>query len=308
MKDVKISRIKFLGLVFIVLLSGSVACSKDFESSQPQVESNEASQSRMLADLESEESPAPGAGSPKLSNENRTTLKKEGKKDVEFNVAFPRFPVSDERLLEYHVNLVFETLNFRESRNLAYALAAEFGFLQSSIDNFEQPRSLTASLYVRSEKLYEFLQKVNELGKLQSENIRTEDLTYDRFSTSVTLSREAVRGRRRGNALAGSPNAQNYVQRERLLAESEDKEDEATRENWRIRDKVSWAKINISIHDPKIEPGVDVPPFHNIGYDMLNMLLALIYYALYIIPFFAVVLGIYLGVQKLYVRFFKKKS
>jgi hypothetical protein len=204
-----------------------------------------------------------------------------------------------DRLLEYNVILEFESHNFSKTRDDLYKMAGSFGFLQQSNDSFLSNKNLNASLWVKTEKLYEFLEVSNSLGKLRSESISANDLTYDNYVQNVSLNRELIRGQRRSKALSGSYDAKNYTERERLLSESEEKEDSAKKEKWLINDRVTWAKVQISIIDPNQEKSIDIPDFTEVFYDLASIFLYLAYLSLYILPF--AIIGFLLYVKRSFI-------
>jgi hypothetical protein len=204
--------------------------------------------------------------------------------NANFKIEFSPLNPDLDRLLEYKVRLEFESSDFSDTRIKLYKLAGEFGFLQSSHDRFQNGKSLYATIWVKKEKLYDFLLVANELGNLRSEEILTEDLTYDNFQKEVELQRESIRGSRRARALSAT-DTKTYAERERLLSESEEKEDKAKKEKWQIQDRVTWAKVNIQIIDPKLENQIAVPDFASIFYDFASALLYILYIGIYLVPF-----------------------
>ncbi|MCC5816045.1 MAG: DUF4349 domain-containing protein [Leptospira sp.] len=201
-----------------------------------------------------------------------------------FKIEFSPLNPDIDRLLEYTVKLEFESSDFSETRTKLYKFAGEFGFLQSSYDTFHKGKSLHATIWVKKDKLYEFLLVADELGKLRSEEINTVDLTYDNFQKEIELQRESIRGNRRAKALSAT-DTKTYAERERLLSESEEKEDEAKKEKWQIQDRVTWAKVNIQIIDPKLENQIAIPDFTSIFYDFASALLYILYIGIYLVPF-----------------------
>jgi hypothetical protein len=202
-----------------------------------------------------------------------------------YSVKFSPIDSNLNRMLEYSIRLEFESDDFSQTRDQLYKMAGEFGFLQSSFDEVYSSKKLIVSVWIRQEKLYEFLDASNSLGKLRSESIQTTDLTYENFEKNIQLKREAIRGLRRSKALSGSSESKNYTERERLLSDSENNEDQATKDKWVIQDRVSWAKVQVQIIDPKKENQLSIPNFSSILYDFANGGLYLIYIGFYLLPF-----------------------
>jgi hypothetical protein len=248
--------------------------------------------------MDTEDAKLDNAPRKKIANELNDKPKENNSslKDEEYQVQFAGIDPKLGRLLEYNVSIEFESENFKKTRDDLYKLSSIYGFLQESNDTFYQEKSLNASVWIRTEKLYEFLEASNTLGKLRTESILANDLTFDNYSQTVTLNREFIRSRRRSSALSGSSDARNYTERERLLAESEDREDTATKEKWQIQDKVSWAKVQITVFDPSIDNTVKIPNFTTVFYDLTSAFLYLVYISLYGSPFLLV--GIFLWFKR----------
>ncbi|PJE03187.1 MAG: hypothetical protein CK427_05660 [Leptospira sp.] len=275
-------------------------CNKSEESTQAELSKDSiamSSGSSISDDFESEEIDAK-VEAPREKKENSSSKESYS---VKFSGIDPKF----ERLLEYQVNLEFESQNFSKTRDDLYKMAGSFGFLQQSNDSFLSYKNLNASVWVKTEKLYEFLEASNTLGKLRSESISANDLTYENYVQNVTLNRELIRGQRRSKALSGSSDAKNYTDRERLLSESEEKEDTAKKEKWLINDRVSWAKVQISIIDPYQEKSIQVPDFSEVFYDLASFFLYLMYLGLYALPLAFIGIFIYIK-RSFFLKLFSK--
>lgn len=286
-------RTVFLAILFTIFYALSMGCSQSESPSEMKSDiSTEMEEDTLLLEGGNlaqrsanriSESPTSPAKNYDSSGKDRTVkpTKYSGSQDPK--IQFAPLNVDLDRLLEYTVQLEFESTDFDSTRERLYQLAGEYGFLQSSHDRFEKKKTIHASIWVRRDKLYDFLQIANELGKLRSEEIRTDDLTYDNFQKEVVLAREAIRGSRRARAL-GQTDTKTYAERERLLTDSENREDNAKIEKWQIQDRVTWAKINIQVIDPRTESKIAVPDFANIFYDFVSGFLYLLYIGIYLLP------------------------
>ena len=247
-------------------------------------QSDKQASTEAYADLEN--APA-GLAEEKIAISGRRSAPEREKRndDEGYQVRFSKVEEKYERLIEYRVNLSFESKDFKKSRANLYKMASEYGFIKTSSDNFKERQTISASLWVESNRLYDFLQIAGQLGVLQSENINSDDLTFKMYSQQVTLRRENIRIIRRSRALTGSSSSKNFTDRERVLAESEDKEDAALKEKWQVEDRVKWAKVSIYIADPRPELGITVPNYVEVLYDLGNIFLLILYGLLYISPF-----------------------
>lgn len=287
-----IRRFFLIGLVSIVYAL-SIGCSQSESPSEMQSDiSSEMEEDSLLLDdtdipqksaTRLPESPnAPAKKSDSFGkNKSGKSTKYSGSQDP--RIQFSPLNADLDRLLEYTVQLEFESTDFDSTRIQLYQLAGEYGFLQSGYDRFEKKKSLHASIWVRRDKLYDFLRVANDLGKLRSEEIRTTDLTYENYQKEVVLAREAIRGSRRARAL-GQTDTKTYAERERLLSDSENREDNAKMEKWQIQDRVTWAKINIQVIDPRTETEIAIPDFANVFYDFVSAFLYLLYIGIYLLP------------------------
>lgn len=291
-------------ILFTILILNIIAfsCKQSEESSEPEYAKDSImmeSSSAVSDDYEADEI------QPRMEEAGEKKIQSSSKES--YSVKFSGIDPKLERLLEYKVSLEFESQDFSKTRDDLYKMAGTFGFLQQSNDSFLTNKNLNASLWVKTEKLYEFLEASNSLGKLRSEYIAANDLTYDNYVQNVSLSREQIRGQRRSRALSGSSDAKNYTERERLLSESEEKEDSAKKEKWLINDKVSWAKVQISVIDPNQEKSINMPDFSNVFYDLASMFLYFAYLALYILPF-AIIGGLIYVKRSWFLKIFSNKK
>ncbi|GAB4423096.1 MAG: hypothetical protein OHK0011_02800 [Turneriella sp.] len=99
----------------------------------------------------------------------------------------------------------------------------------------------------------------------------------------------------------GGAQSKNWQADENLLAASEEKDLQNRMEEWRIIDRTAWATVNISLAMPAIPQTVriDVPHFRNAFVGVLNVLLQVLYLAVYLLPLGTVAWLLWRGFQKL---------
>ena len=198
--------------------------------------------------------------------------------------------LAKERLLEYRVDLTYETKNILASRHALLAIVAKYGFIKGSSAALDESRALVASdVYVKSEKLYEALGELDAIGTLLSENIAVTDHTENMVLQDRKVKREQVRMARRGAAAAQVGGAaKNWNDIENSLSQSEDGLDAAEHAKWQIRDKIAWACIHVNLNGPEQPGRIRVPKYVNALIGLVNFLLVLVYALIYILPFAAV--------------------
>ena len=214
-----------------------------------------------------------------------------------------------ERLLEYRVDLTYETKNILASRHALLAIVAKYGFIKGSSAALDESRTLVASdVYVKSEKLYDALQELDVIGTLLTENIAVTDHTENMVLQDRKVKREQVRMARRGAAAAQVGGAaKNWNDIENSLSQSEDGLDAAEHAKWQIRDKVAWACIHVNLNGPEQAGRIRVPKYVNALIGLVNFLLVLVYVFIYILPF-AAVAGAIAWKRKQIVGFFRRKK
>ncbi len=190
-----------------------------------------------------------------------------------------------DRLLEYHVALQYRTTDFMKARALVLSIASRYGFVASSSASSGRSSSLNTEIVVRIDSLYEVLKELDALGDLLSENIRVIDHTENNFAQKLRTDRETLRIVRKGrSAEAGDPTAKNWAERQASLEKSEDAQDLAELERWKIKDRVSWARIAISLEGPAAPDMIEVPPYKKALIGLVNLALFLSYALLWISP------------------------
>lgn len=190
-----------------------------------------------------------------------------------------------DRLLEYHVAVQYKTAEFMKARALVLSIASRYGFVTSSSASSGRSSSLRTEVAVRIGSLYDVLKELDGLGDLQSENIQVTDHTENNFAQKLRSDREALRILRKGrSAEAGDPTAKNWAERQASLEKSEDAQDLADLERWKIKDRVSWARITILLEGPAAPDVIQVPPYKKALIGLVNVGLFLSYILLWILP------------------------
>lgn len=199
------------------------------------------------------------------------------------------------RLLEYKVDLNFETKDFIAARKFLLELSGKYGFVQSeSLQNWggDTEPSMTAVIHVKSSDLYQVLMELEKIGTLTSENIQVEDHTENYTLEQIHAKREKIRIARRTD-LGARSTPKNAAEIEELIGQSEDSADSAEFEKWKIMDRVNWAKISIHMYGPKKPKAVEVPSFGDAFIDLASLGLKLILSLIYIIPLALIAVGIF---------------
>ncbi|PJZ77110.1 DUF4349 domain-containing protein [Leptospira neocaledonica] len=199
------------------------------------------------------------------------------------------------RLLEYKVDLNFQTKDFIAARKFLLELSGKYGFVQSeSLQNWggDTEPSMTAIIHVKSSDLYQVLMELEKIGTLTSENIQVEDHTENYTLEQIHSRREKIRVARR-TELGARSTPKNAAEIEELLGQSEDSADSAEFEKWKILDRVTWAKISIHMYGPKKPKAVEVPSFGDAFIDLASLGLKLILSLIYIIPLALIAAGIF---------------
>lgn len=217
--------------------------------------------------------------------------------------------LAKERLLEYKVDLAYETKDILASRRALLAVVAKYGYVKSGSAALDEDRAAVASdVYVKSDKLYDALMELDTIGTLLTENITATDHTEDMELQNMKEKRERLRIARKsiasGQATAAS---RNWNDIENSLSQSEDGLDAAEHRKWQIRDRVAWACIHVDLNGPEQPGRVRVPKYVNAFIGLLNFLLILAYGLIYVIPF-AVVAGLIVWKRREIVGIFRRKK
>ncbi|TGK64827.1 DUF4349 domain-containing protein [Leptospira wolffii] len=264
---------------------------------------NSQKQSEELSDLRSRSAAAPMPSAdeqPMQEAEKKLTGKagerEEAPEDQIKTFATPKIGnLKIGRLLEYKVDLNFETKDFIAARKFLLELSGKYGFVQSeSLQNWggDTEPSMTAVIHVRSSDLYQVLMELEKVGTLTSENIQVEDHTENYTLEQIHSRREKIRIARR-TELGSRSTPKNAAEIEELLGQSEDSADSAEFERWKILDRVNWAKISIHLYGPKKPKAVEVPNFGDAFIDLVSIGLKFALSLIYIIPPALIAFGIF---------------
>ncbi|MBP7736926.1 MAG: DUF4349 domain-containing protein [Spirochaetes bacterium] len=192
-----------------------------------------------------------------------------------------------ERLLEYRIDLTYESGDLQKSRHELLAIVAKYGFIKDANTSLQdQPPEVISDVVVKSDKIYEALRDLDRVGTLVSERINVTDHTEEMVLQERTVKREQLRVARK-NTAAGqvAPAVKSWSEIDSSLTQSEDKLDAAEHGKWKIRDKVAWAWIHVNLKGPD---RINVPNYFNAVVGMINFLLKLLWVVIYLIPFAAV--------------------
>ncbi|MBI3396532.1 MAG: DUF4349 domain-containing protein [Spirochaetia bacterium] len=189
------------------------------------------------------------------------------------------------RLLEYRIEVSYNSSDFQNARKNILAVASRYGFLKSSSADAHGRLTLNAEMAVRVESMYDALKDLDTTGTLVSENITVTDHTEHMAQEKMKSDRESLRAQRRSNAVFGDPAAKNWKDREDLLEQSENARDAAEFEKWKIRDRVNWAVIAVSVQGPAVADAVEIPPYKRAFFGLISMLLWMSYGLIYLLPF-----------------------
>jgi hypothetical protein len=239
-------------------------------------------ESEKLADLDE----PPLATSTRANEANRSEISK------------PLNPITDAsklRMLEYKVQLDFQVDEISKAREMLIKIVQLNSlFKQVNSNNDYLKESMHVEIYTPTSKLYDTLLALNKVGTLTHESIYAEDLTELNEQQKIKLDRESIRGRRRANAVnKGGELSKNYKDREDLLAISEDNEDSAKFESWKIKDRVNWSKIQVRITGKDLPLSIQFPNIRNLLIQSLNFIIEILGGFFYILPIGVLLYAIY---------------
>jgi hypothetical protein len=294
-------------LVVLVALFVSAACGKAADRSEPEVAESPSIEGYRLADA----APAAPAATKALGAvTDRSKADAEERSDdrtLSPILAFTNAQTT-ERLLEYQVTLGFECDDLAAARLALIGLVGKYGFIMnSSADASGRRPSMNIGLAVKSGRLYDALQDFDRLGKLLSENINVNDLTEEMQWAGRKAERENIRIRRRQLAVLQTPTGnEGFTDRENALASSEDELDQKEHAKWKVRDRVSWARVTIALVAPAVGDEIEVPNYGNALKGALNVLLEILYGVLYLVPLVLLGWGLFLGGRRIWRRLRKQ--
>lgn len=303
---------KIAAVVCVAVLAGLLACGPGLEDSGA---SNEKTRGR----------PAPGKRSPQAPRAT-STLAESGKQEKLYfkgkaddregdqdgtpaanrkrtglTPAFiTNLPAAEKRLLEYSITLTFECKDLHAARAHLLDIISKYGFINQSRATTEQRRpSMSLSISVQVEKVYQALLDIDKVGKLVQERINVTDHTPDMAWTRIRLRREQLRNARKLRAATQGPAAaRNWQERENSLQQNEDQMDRQSHKQWQIRDRVAWARVNIRLKAPE-QKTVQVPDYVDALRNAAEVMLQLLYGLLFLLPFAVIGFLIYLGIRRL---------
>jgi hypothetical protein len=217
--------------------------------------------------------------------------------------------LAKQRLLEYRVELTYESNDLMASRRKLLGAVAKYGFISSSNASIAyQSPVATSEVFVKSDKLNEALEEFDTVGTLISESITATDHTEQMVLQERSIRREQVRiARKNAASVQVAPAARNWADIENSLGQSEDRLDASEHARWKIRDKVAWALIRVTLKGPDQPERITVPRYTNAFVGMINILLRLIYVAIYIVPLM-VIAGLIIWKKKRVAAFFQRKK
>lgn len=285
--------LKILYLMILLLFS----CEKSQEQSKDLPSESELSGKMSQATMSADDNvPAPKA------EENLRELKAEN----ELGKIFTPLNTNLDRLIEYNIDLSYESTDLINTRKQLLSFVSKYGFLESSsAENIRSPY-MSLKIRVSADKLYESLQELDKLGNLLSENISTIDHTEGMVWQKRKITRERLRQIRRGLASRQvSTNSKNWQEIEESVSSSEDQLDLAEQESWKINDRVKWATITLSYRTPVPPDAIQVPAYKNAFIGLLNLFLELTYYLIWILPFIAILGGLFYLAKKGFNQFRK---
>jgi hypothetical protein len=211
-----------------------------------------------------------------------------------------------ERLLEYRVDLTYESGDLSKSRHELLGIVAKYGFIKQAGTSLEdQPPAVVSDLLIKSDKIYEALRDLDRVGRLVSENISVTDHTEEMALQERTVKREQLRIERK-NAAAGqvAPAVKSWSEIDNSLTQSEDRLDAAEHGKWKIRDRVAWAWIHVSLKGPD---RINVPDYFNAVVGMVNFLLKLLWVVIYLLPL-AAIAGLIIWKRRVIAALFRRKK
>lgn len=219
---------------------------------------------------------------------------------------FVPIQTTSERLLEYQVQLSYQTQDLIKTRKDILGFITKYGYIEtSSAVNTDSPY-MSLRIHIRSEKLYEALMELDTYGVLLNEDISTVDHTEGMVWQKIKSNREKIRLVRRSNANnQTSANSKNWQAIEEAITDSENNLDSSEHEIWKIKDRVKWATLNINFSTPIPADKVQIPTYKNAFVGILNLFLELTYYLIWMIPFLLLAGILYFPLKKIYF-YFKK--
>ncbi|HMV45183.1 MAG TPA: DUF4349 domain-containing protein [Leptospiraceae bacterium] len=223
---------------------------------------------------------------------NKQRKESEEVKNIPGNLDKPLNPITDAaktRFLEYNIQLSYKVEDINKTRENLLNIVKKDSFISRSQTNLSTGyESMFVQIYIPVGTMYQTLVELDKLGQLTYEDIQTEDLTDKNEEQKIKLSRESIRGSRRSRvANKGSVENWNWKDREDALERSENAEDQAKLESWRIKDRVSWAKVNLTLSGKELSNRIQFPNYKNAFVSAINFLLEISYSLVWLVPVLA---------------------
>lgn len=238
---------------------------------------------------------------------NKSSLDKE-KSNLQRTLYTP-VKLAEKRLLEYIINLRYMCNNLPDSRQQIIQIISKYGFIKNS--NAATGGSydyMNIEMYIRIDALYNALLELDELGLLKGESIRVKDHTATNVWNTIKSRRELTRIGRKSRAIGGiAPYAKNWNAINSSLENSENTRDKTIFKKWKIKDKVSWAKVHVFLKTPENPKKIIVPKYTDALKTVINMLLELLYALIILLPFIALIV-IIIRKRNAIKRIFSKKQ
>ncbi len=307
---------KIMPFVFVLFIALSVSCKKDSQSPE-RIKSEEIARSILSG------KDIPGS----VMNKNSDMAVQDELKSAENQPAgdeqaaeqyneslyknfYVPFSESRGRLVEYRINLTYETGALAEARLELLNIIAAYGFLSSSTSSTTgRYASVNSEFYIKSEKLYIALKEMEKIGKLTAENISAIDHTEEMVLKKQKITREQARiARREKAAQSAATKVKTWSETEESLTQSEDELDAAEHECWKINDRIAWAYVKVFIRGPEAPEKVEVPLYKNALVALANFFLGLLYLCIYAVPLIPVVILIWVKRRKIAGLFRKEKD
>ncbi|PJZ46379.1 DUF4349 domain-containing protein [Leptospira brenneri] len=283
-------------LIVILLFAFVLHCGKDSNQENTSPEETEKS---ISADMIEAKKVSPSAPRAEGSSESSSVENQLGQ-------VFVPIQNAAERLLEYQIQLSYETQDLIKTRKDLLSFITKYGFIESSSAVNSDSPYMSLRVRIRSEKIYDALIELDSYGVLQSEDISTVDHTEGMALQKIKSNREKIRLLRRTNANnQTSAQSKNWQAIEEAISESENGLDNSEHEIWKIKDKVKWATLSIQFTIPTQPDRIQIPIYKNAWIGILNLFLELTYYLIWMIPFLILVGILYLPLKKIY-QYFRK--
>ena len=273
-------------LVLVVLVAAFGCGKSDQRSSEGRALDRLTQASAPVAGLAMEEAPDADAmlAGKKTGRSTRRGQGEAGAQDFYLKPGFVPSSLSEERLLEYRIHLSYRTEDFGGARSLLLSVVGKRGFLGETSTSLKDRARMQASFAVRSAELTEVLRELDGLGSLRREHITVTDHTEPFVLQQRTASREELRSRRKASVSSTGLVAKNWAERNAALEQSENALDRATQEQWKLRDRARWARVQIELLGPQTAPIVAIPPYRRALVGLLNLSLDVSYGLLWFSP------------------------